>query len=135
MLNVTRVCSYYLFFMLGPSRTCLLASAPCLTQNCLRRGDRDPRRWGKEWKLSYRCTVTIRMILHFVASHIHESLIVVVKVKSSFHEPQLPEERGDLKRIEFEPRSFCLSAQRLAARPNRLTTGIEFEPRSFCISV
>ena len=51
--------------------------------------------------------------------HFNVSLIVRDKVTDSVHRPQLLKRKES--RSRFEPRSFCLPAYRLTARPKRLS--------------
>ena len=53
-------------------------------------------------------------------SHFNVSLIVWAKSQDSVHKPLFFKEKGEPKRIKL--RSFCFPAQRLTARPHRLTT-------------
>ena len=52
-------------------------------------------------------------------SHFNVSLIVKTKTQDSVHRPQLLKRKES--RSGFEPKSFCLPALRLAARPDWLT--------------
>ena len=64
-------------------------------------------------------------------SHLNVSLIVWAKSQDSIHKPQFFEEKGEPKRIE--PRSFCLPAKRLTARPHRLTISSPIPTQCFYI--
>ena len=67
-------------------------------------------------------------------SHVSVSLIVGDKVttQDSVHRPQLL--KGKEKRSRLEPRSFCLPAKRLTARPNRLTPDYSYTHAPYVVA-
>ena len=78
---------------------------------------------GRGRVYTYRYTVTTRMTpsLRWAATRdILVSFIVGIKSQDNVHRPQLLKRKQS--RSRFEPRSLCLLAYRLTARPNRLTS-------------